>query len=362
MNSISALSPGDAAPFCVGATLAGAFYSFQGQAGRPVALILAGSLAAAALPPLVAAFAGRMAEIAALGGDVVLLTQGDPVGSLAYSERHPSPVPLVIAFGEFFAQCRLAPPFPAVLVLDRNLRIAGIIEGGDPAAAVAQAVACFTALPSDTPREDVLPAPILLIPNLIGRDLCRALIERFEGGGNFESGFASLGPDGKPLYKIEHGKKQRRDFLIDEADPFYAPLAELLLRRCVPEIKKAFQIEVAHLDRLLIARYDTGAGHFRRHRDNGAPNVAFRQFALTLNLNTEDYEGGHLVFPEYNPHRYRPPTGAGIVFSASLLHEAQPLTSGTRYVLLTFVHSREAERQRLASRAQAEASSGAAAE
>ncbi len=348
MNSTASLSPGDAAPFCVGATLAGAFYSFQGQAGRPVALILAGNLAAPELPPLVVAFAGRMGEIGSLGGDVVLLTQGDPVGSLDYSQRHPSAVPVVVGFGDFFAQCRLEPPLPAVLVLDRNLRIAGIIESGDPAAAAARAIACLAALPSDTPRDDILPAPVLLIPNLIGRDLCRALIERFESGGNFESGFASVGPDGKPLYKIEHGKKQRRDLLIDEADPFHQPLSELLLRRCVPEIKKAFQIEVAHLDRLLVARYDAGAGHFRRHRDNGAPNVAFRQFALTLNLNTEDYEGGHLVFPEYNPHRYRPPTGGGIVFSASLLHEALPLTQGSRYVLLTFLHSREAEAQRLA--------------
>ena len=119
------------------------------------------------------------------------------------------------------------------------------------------------------------------------------------------------------------------------------------------------------LDRLLVARYDTGAGHFRRHRDNGAPNVAFRQFALTLNLNTEDYRGGHLVFPEYNSHRYRPPTGSGIVFSASLLHEALPLTEGSRYVLLTFLHSHEAEAQRLArlaSAAQTEASSGVAAD
>ena len=82
MNSTAPLSPGDAAPFCVGATLAGAFYSFQGQAGRPVALVLAGELAAPALPPLVAALAARMGEIGSLGGDVVLLTQGDPVGSL----------------------------------------------------------------------------------------------------------------------------------------------------------------------------------------------------------------------------------------------------------------------------------------
>ena len=151
-----------------------------------------------------------------------------------------------------------------------------------------------------------------------------------------------------PLYKVEHAKKRRRDLLIDEADPFHQPLHDLLLRRCAPEVKKAFQVDISHIDRLLVARYDAEAGWFRRHRDNGGPNVAFRQFALTLNLNTEDYEGGHLVFPEYNSHRYRPPTGGGVIFSASVLHEAMPVTRGTRYVLLTFLHNEEAEAQRLA--------------
>ena len=342
MNATVPLLPGDAAPFCVGATLAGAFYSFQGQAGRPVALIVAPSLASPELPALVASFAARIGDIAALDGDVVLLTNGDPIAALEYSERHPSAVPVVVAFGDFFAQCRLAQPGNAVLVLDRNLRIAGIVESAEAA------IACIAALPSEKPQDVVLPAPVLLIPNLIGRELCRALIERFESGGNFDSGFATVGADGKPLYRVEPAKKRRRDFLIEAGDPYHQPLSELLLRRCAPEIKKAFQVDIGHLDRLLVARYDAAAGYFKRHRDNGGPNVAFRQFALTLNLNTEEYEGGHLVFPEYNPHRYRPPTGAGIVFSASALHEALPVTSGTRYVLLTFLHNSAAEARRLA--------------
>jgi predicted 2-oxoglutarate/Fe(II)-dependent dioxygenase YbiX len=341
------LSPGDAAPFCVGAATTGAFYSFQEQAGRPVALILTEQLAAPGLPALVAAFAERIAGFAALGGDVVLLTKGDPLGALSYSIANPSPVPVVICVGDFFAKCRLAQHQPAVLVLDRNLRIAGIIEAAD-ASVAARAIDCMALLPVEAAQEVVLPAPLLLIPNLIERDLCRTLIQHFENGGYFESGYATVGPDGAPRYRIDHAKKQRNDLLIDAGDPYFDMLRDLLIRRCGAEIKKAFQVDVAHLDRLLIARYDAEKGYFRRHRDNGAPNVAFRQFALTLNLNTEEYSGGHLVFPEHNPHRYRPPTGGGIVFSTSLLHEALPVTSGTRYVLLTFLHSDSAEAGRLA--------------
>jgi predicted 2-oxoglutarate/Fe(II)-dependent dioxygenase YbiX len=66
-----------------------------------------------------------------------------------------------------------------------------------------------------------------------------------------------------------------------------------------------------------------------------------------VNLNAEDYEGGHLWFPEFNDHRYSPPTGGGLIFSTALLHEATEVTRGSRYVLLTFFHSPAAEHRRL---------------
>ena len=87
-----------------------------------------------------------------------------------------------------------------------------------------------------------------------------------------------------------------------------------LIRTVLPEIEKAFHIDACHTDRFIIARYDDSGRLFPRHRDNSAPNVAFRQFALSVNPNSE-YEGGHVVFPEYNSHRYKPATGAELGFS-----------------------------------------------
>ena len=76
--------------------------------------------------------------------------------------------------------------------------------------------------------------------------------------------------------------------------------------------------------------------------------MAFRQFAVSLNLNTGDYEGGELEFPEFGDALYLPAIGAAAVFSASLLHAARPVTKGRRYVLLTFLHDQAAEARRLA--------------
>src|SRR3546814_20819717 len=74
--------------------------------------------------------------------------------------------------------------------------------------------------------------------------------------------------------------------------------------------------------------------YFRPHRDNTTKGTAHRRFAVTLNLNADEFEGGELRFPEFGPHLYKPPTGGAVVFSCSLLHEAMPVTKGRRYVFL----------------------------
>jgi predicted 2-oxoglutarate/Fe(II)-dependent dioxygenase YbiX len=87
-----------------------------------------------------------------------------------------------------------------------------------------------------------------------------------------------------------------------------------------------------------IGRYEGArGGKLHGHRDNFDPSTAYRRFTMSVNLNTEEFEGGELRFPEYGDQRYRPDTGTAIVFSSSLLHEALNVTSGRRFVLLAFL-------------------------
>lgn len=65
-----------------------------------------------------------------------------------------------------------------------------------------------------------------------------------------------------------------------------------------------------------------------------------------MNLNTGEFEGGDLRFPEFDGAPHRPGCGDAVVFSASLLHEVTPVTAGRRYALLTFLHDARAEASR----------------
>ena len=133
--------------------------------------------------------------------------------------------------------------------------------------------------------------------------------------------------------------KSRRDHrIMDEG--VLQELIALIGRRISPELSKAFGFTKFRFDRFVVTCYDSERNdYFRRHRDNQTPGTADRRFALTLNLNTGEYEGGGLTFPEYGPDRYDPPAGGAILFSCSLLHEALPITKGRRFTLLSFLRS-----------------------
>jgi len=334
------LSLGDALPFCSGMGADQRFYSFEEQAGRPAALLLAAMMSPSEIEPLMRAFAARRAAFETKGADLRVLVQLGAPGWLTAAP--PEGLKLVHCPDRAIFEAAGA---PAVLVADRALRLVARLEIDDPEAA---AEAALAAMPDPGSAEATWPAPVLLRPGLFDPAFCRRLIERFETGDHIDGTVASMDPAGALYNKLDAGKKRRRDLVLETDDPLQIEIAEVLSARLVPEISKAFHAETAFVDRVVIARYDDTGGYFIRHRDNASPHLAYRQFALSVNLNTGAYEGGALRFPEFNDVGYEPPAGAGIVFSASLLHEASPVTRGSRYVLLTFLHSAAAEARRVA--------------
>jgi 2OG-Fe(II) oxygenase superfamily len=230
-----------------------------------------------------------------------------------------------------------------LLVIDHGLRLVERLRcnatGGEVTAALAL---CERLMQQRTPPTPVVTqqAPVLLVPQVFGPDFCRRLIDRWAEADKQEdvaSGYyaAGTGQPGDPSAR-RPTLKRRSDWLIPDG-PVHNDIADLLSRRVGPELRKAFDFQADNFEQLRIGCYDaTRGGYFRRHRDNvGPPEIRRRRFAMSLNLNDE-YEGGEVHFPEYGPQLYRPPTGAALLFSCSLLHEAMEIRSGRRFVLLTF--------------------------
>jgi predicted 2-oxoglutarate/Fe(II)-dependent dioxygenase YbiX len=323
---MAGLAVGDRAPSVTGAGSGGRFYAEDVQIGRPAMLVTLGALDAASAQTQLARLE-RVRRRLAPAIDLLALVPADP--------GYAHPLAVHVSEPEAVARAEIDGA-PALIVVDPNWRIVHL----HPFDATTDLPALFEALrPRLTLEASVTigaAAPVLVLPNVIPPDVCRALIEHFEVSAHLPGQIASA-TAGAAIAKYDEGKKHRRDFELPPGEPLHRALMKVLAERCAPEIKRAFQFDVAFADRILLARYDDTGGFFKRHRDNLAPQVAFRDFAVSMNLNTDDYDGGELSFPEFGAHRYRPPAGSAAIFSASLLHEVAPVTRGRRYVALSFL-------------------------
>jgi hypothetical protein len=195
-----------------------------------------------------------------------------------------------------------------------------------------------------------LNAPVLVVPRVFEPEFCRTLIGHYESQGGTPSGV--MRQVGGQTLLVQTDYKKRSDVTLPDGGALARGARERIVKRLLPEIRKAFQFDVTWIERYLVACYDgeTG-GYFRPHRDNTTSGTAHRRFACSINLNSEDFEGGDLRFPEFGPRTYRPPTGGAVIFSCSLMHEATPVTKGRRYAFLPFLYDDAGEAVRKANAA-----------
>lgn len=228
------------------------------------------------------------------------------------------------------------------VVLDPMLRVLGY-------AGMTQTERVFADLagrpPPDRHAGVQVAAPVLTVPRVLEPELCRRLIEVYEADGGAPSG--TMRQRGGQTVGVYSDFKRRRDAqILDEG--LRSDLRARLRLRLLPEIAKAFQFQVTRIERYIVACYDASdGGYFRPHRDNTTTGTAHRKFAVSINLN-EDFDGGDLRFREFGSRTYRPPLGGAVVFSCSLLHEATPVTRGTRYATLPFLYDEDGARVRAA--------------
>ena len=236
---------------------------------------------------------------------------------------------------------RTIPPAisPTTFILDPALRVLAVLPIADPLLHGRQLLELIGRLPPLAAMRQGRPsAPVLLVPQLFEREFCRELMALYDRHGGQDSGYMTSDASGKTVGVIDYGRKRRRDYQIDDAEARQGVRARIE-RRLVPEVRKAFQFRANFIERYIVACYDAGeGGYFRPHRDNTTKGTAHRRFAVTINLNAEDYDGGDLCFPEFGRESYRAPSGGAIVFSCSLMHEALPVTRGRRYAVLPFLY------------------------
>ncbi len=335
---------GDPTPWFRGATPSNPLFNFSMAAGRYVVLLFVRSGTDSQTAPALKAAAARRDLFNDDKASLFVVTadpddQGRVSDEVGFRWFLDASGEIARLYGAMDDQGVVRPQW---IALDPTLRVLGT----GPADSFPMMLTGLEQAPEPDRHAGVAaPTPVLMIPRVFEPEFCKELIGLYDKHGGFESGFMRE-IDGKTVAVTDPTHKRRSDYVIEEEEVRNACAARVV-RRIVPEIRKVFQFTVTRMERYIIGCYDAEpGGHFRPHRDNTTKGTAHRRFAVTLNLNAEDYEGGELRFPEFGRQTYKPPTGGAVIFSCSLLHEATPMVRGRRYAFLPFLYDEEAARIR----------------
>jgi peroxiredoxin len=358
------LAVGDTAPAWVMPSSSGKQLGTADCLGRPLVLCFLPAEALAAADPVVLAFRDLAADFQEAGVRLAVAVAAPESACAEAAARLGLPFPVLADADGNVSRVHLTTDDAAALdrrtfVFDAAFRVARLDDRPSSASHAPEVLEFVRGMVGrEEPRHVLVQAPVLLIPDVIPPDLCRELIAVWEGE-NEDSGFMTE-VEGKTVGVYDHAHKVRRDHFLREG-PRRDRLNQLVGHRVRPWIRKAFRFDVTRFEDFRIACYDSDrGGYFRPHRDNTTTGTAHRVFAMTLNLNAGEYEGGSLRFPEFGPHLYRPRTGEAVVFSCALLHEATDVTAGRRFVLLSFFYGEQEAKRReeMARRAAGESPAG----
>jgi len=228
---------------------------------------------------------------------------------------------------------------PMTILLDRSMRVVA----AEPIRRTAEVLDLMRrCIEEERPTLADRFAPVLTVPHIFEPEFCKRLIDYYETQGGEPSGFMRQ-IDGKTVGVHDPKFKRRKDAQIHDEELRNHAVARIS-RRLLPAIEQAFNWRGTRIERHIVACYSSADnGFFNRHRDNTTTGTAHRKFAVSINLNANEFEGGELRFPEFGPRTYKPPTGGATVFGCSLLHEATPVTKGVRYAFLPFLYDEESK-------------------
>jgi predicted 2-oxoglutarate/Fe(II)-dependent dioxygenase YbiX len=229
------------------------------------------------------------------------------------------------------------------IILDPMMRVVTLIPLTDPdrhAVQIHQTIASLPPILGIGMTGASIPPPILVIPRVFEESFCDRLLAYYDQHGGGDSGLVTA-QDGQTVGALDYGMKRRFDCVMKDEELKRA-VSHHITRRVAPLIHKAFQFEATRIERYLLSCYDSEVGgYFRPHIDNSTPATAHRRFALSIHLNSGDYEGGEVRFPEFGMQTYCAPRGGAVVFSVSLIHEVTPVTKGRRLIFLTFLYGED---------------------
>jgi Rps23 Pro-64 3,4-dihydroxylase Tpa1-like proline 4-hydroxylase len=100
-----------------------------------------------------------------------------------------------------------------------------------------------------------------------------------------------------------------------------------------PLVQKVWKLNLDRQSDTQLLKYEAG-GHYRPHKDTGI-GLEKRYLSVVCYLN-DDFEGGRTLFPTLG-QAVTPQAGQAVLFPSMYLHGSEPVISGRKYVLVSWI-------------------------
>lgn len=162
---------------------------------------------------------------------------------------------------------------------------------------------------------------------------CQSIVRQSRASSNW--GAAQISVEEEQGYRSAVEEETRRASVLTPAgrSPIVREFNKKMNRTIKPLVKQLWGIGLRHHSGTHLVCYSPG-NFYVPHTDS-ALDVSDRYFTVLCYLN-QNFEGGQTSFPSLT-YSVQPRTGKAIVFPATYLHGAEPVLSGKKYVLVTWL-------------------------
>lgn len=180
-----------------------------------------------------------------------------------------------------------------------------------------------------TPKQNSMVNTVASKPGFLSPEECNRILEQARSS---ERVAGSLGPD-----ENLEADTRRSDVTYLMIDHGYDWLYNKIGNEIQQVNAQAYQYDLSGIEAIQLATYNEG-DHYDWHMDLGEGDNSTRKLSMSIQISDgSDYEGGELDFFQMNVDAPRQ-QGSVIFFPSFLHHRVTPVTRGTRYSLVAWVH------------------------
>jgi hypothetical protein len=164
--------------------------------------------------------------------------------------------------------------------------------------------------------------------------VCRAMIESVAGHHGWNSAKVSRRGDDGEMRSVVDPSHRTASLLFSAHLPAICRKFDAQMNGVVkPFVHHIWRQHLTEHEGTQLVRYSPG-GHYIPHSDVGRLTMN-RYYSVLCYLN-DDFEGGSTQFPNLD-YSVTPRSGKAVIFPSSYLHGGEPVTSGEKYILVTWI-------------------------